>query len=115
MTKRTPYGYAHPNAYREWLPEHDDLLRAVALKARSGTALQSTVPLETLSVVLGRSPMSIARRAQKLELALLDEAGLQEIAEQIKLEESTGRLVDDPAMSDDQLDWLRDIEPEGRG
>jgi hypothetical protein len=67
MTKRTPYGYLHPNAYRKWLEEHDDLLRAVSLKGTSRTALQSVLDAETLEVCLGRSADSIVQRGVKLE------------------------------------------------
>lgn len=77
MTKRTEHGYAHPNAYREWLPEHGDVLKALSLKHRSVSALQSTVPIETLSVVLGRSVTSIAHRAALLEVCILNQEQIQ--------------------------------------
>lgn len=70
MTKRTPHGYQHPNAYRTWLPEQEELLRIVAVKGRDSTALRQTMSLESLSVVLGRSPSSIARKAAELEVTI---------------------------------------------
>lgn len=77
MTKRTPHGYQHPNAYRTWLPEQDEVLRIVAFKGRDTTALNQTMTLESLSVVLGRSPSSIARRAAELEVCILSNEQLE--------------------------------------
>jgi hypothetical protein len=70
MTKRTPYGYQHPNAYRKWLEEHDDLLRAVSLKGTSRTALQSVVDAETLGLCLGRSSDSVVLRGVKIGVVI---------------------------------------------
>lgn len=70
MTKRTPYGYQHPNAYRVWLEEHDDLLRAVSLKGNTTTALQTVLDAETLEVALGRSRDSIVKRGLKLDCVI---------------------------------------------
>ena len=76
MTQRTPTGYTHIHAYRTWLPEHNELLRIVALKGRDTTALNNTMSLEALSVCLGRSPTAIAKQAAKLEVVILDKQQL---------------------------------------
>lgn len=105
MTKRTPYGYQHPNAYRVWLEEHDDLLRAVSLKGTTTTALQTVVDAETLGLCLGRSADSIVKRAVKLECIIpyRDElVGYRAQAEQLDLQEQHERLAkrfDDPKVA----------------
>lgn len=71
MTKRTPSGYQHPNAYRSWLEEHDTLLRTVACKGLDTTALNQVVSAETLAVCLGRSATSIVRRGEKLGVHIM--------------------------------------------
>lgn len=82
MTKRTPYGYQHPNAYRTWLPEQDEILRVVSYKG--ATALNSTVSLETLSVALGRPVGAFSKRASKLGLKLLSQEELDALKAQVE-------------------------------
>jgi hypothetical protein len=69
MTKRTEHGYQHIHAYRTWLPEHDELITAVAKGA--STSLDQTVSVEVMATCLGRSTSAILKRAQKLGVALM--------------------------------------------
>jgi len=69
MTKRTEHGYQHIHAYRTWLPEHDELITAVAKGA--STSLDQTVSVEVLATCLGRSITACIKRAQKLGVVLM--------------------------------------------
>jgi hypothetical protein len=95
MTKRTPYGYTHPNAYRKWEPEQDELLRIIAVKGRDTTALSRTMGAEALAFCLGRSPASILKRAAELEVAIYTNEQLEiEKAMQEKLaRQFVGRVL----------------------
>ncbi len=77
-------GYKYPNAYRTWLREQDTLLRVLSLKQRSKTGFQSTMSVEEISVILGRSPSSILKRASELELAILTQAQINELEDELK-------------------------------
>jgi capsule polysaccharide export protein KpsE/RkpR len=91
MTKRTAHGYQHIHAYRTWLPEQEELLRVLALKGRDNTALKQTMSVEALSVCLGRSPSSIAKRAAELEVVLLTDEQLA--AERARIEQDAADFV----------------------
>jgi len=86
MTKRTEHGYQHIHAYRTWLPEHDELITAVAKGA--STSLDQTVSVEVLATCLGRSTSAIVKRAQKLEVVLLTQ---REIDAEREMDEKLAR------------------------
>lgn len=77
MTQRIPHGYQHANAYRTWLPEHIELLQAIALKGRGYAALSSTTSLESIAVCLGRSETAVAKIAAKMQLCILTRQQLE--------------------------------------
>jgi hypothetical protein len=91
MVDRTKWGYKHPNAYKAWLKEQDEVIMATAFKNRSITGLQSVVSVEDLSVALGRSISAIIERARILNVVVLTSEQINvlcnELVEEIKQRE----------------------------